>query len=72
MGTNRIQAVVIHTVPHPDMAALSEEPNRIFARHIRRCLEKRPLSVDQKKLVLDELSTRLHKLEQSSDKYSSI
>ena len=72
MGTNRIQAVVIHTVHHPDMAALSEETNRIFARYIRRCLEESLLTIDQKKMVLDELSTRLHKLEQSSDKYSSI
>lgn len=68
MGTNRIQAVVIHTVPHPDMAALSEEINRAFARHIRRCLEERPLSVDQKKLVLDGISAQLHKQGRSSEK----
>ena len=67
MGSNRIQAVVVHAVPHPDMAALSDEINRVFARHVRRCLEESPLSVNQKKLVLDELSARLHKQEQSSE-----
>ena len=61
MGDNTIPAVVIHTAPHPDMAALSEEINRLFARHIRRCLEESLLTADQKKLVLDELSARLHK-----------
>lgn len=71
MGSNRIHAVVIHTVPHPDMAVLSEEINRVFARHIRRCLEESPLSVDQKKLVLDKLSAQLHKQGQSSEKYRS-
>ena len=68
MGSNRIQAVVVHTASHPDMAALSEEINRVFARHIRRCLEENLLTVDQKKLVLDELSARLHKQGQSSEK----
>ena len=68
MGSNRIQAVVLHTAPHPDMAALSEEIDRVFARHIRRCLEESPLTADQKKLILDELSARLHKREPSSEK----
>ena len=71
MGHNRIQAVVIHTVPHPDMAVLSEEINRVFARHIRRCLAESMLTADQKKLVLDGLSVRLHKQGQSSEKFSS-
>ena len=61
MGGDRIQAVVIHTAPHPDMAALSEEINRIFARHIRRCLEEQPLTSEQKKQVIDGLSARLRK-----------
>ena len=68
MGSSKIQAVVIHTAPHPDMAVLSEEIDRVFARHIRRCLEESRLTADQKKLVLDGLSVRLHKQELPSEK----
>ena len=68
MGSSKIQAVVIHTAPHPDMAVLSEEIDRVFARHIRRCLEESLLTADQKKLVLDGLSVQLHKQELPSEK----
>ena len=60
MGKDKIRAVVIHTVPHPDRDALREEINLVYARHIRSRLDESPLSPERKKQVLNELIARIH------------
>lgn len=59
VGKERIPAVEVHISQHPDMAALSEEIDRVFVRYIRRCLEESPLTAGQRRQVLDGLSARL-------------
>ena len=61
MGQDKIQAAVVHMVPHPDRNALRDEVNWVYARHIRRCLEESPMSTERKKQVLNELIARLQK-----------
>lgn len=69
MGKDKIRAVVIHTVPHPDRDALREEINLVYARHIRRCLDESLMNTEQKKQMLNELINRLHTREKQNNSF---
>lgn len=67
MGKDKIRAVAVHTVPHPDRGALREEINLVYARHIRSRLDESPLSPGRKKQALDDLIARIHLLEKQNN-----
>ena len=69
MGKNKIRAAVIHTVPHPDRDGLRDEVNRVYARHIRSCLDESPMDAGQRKLALDELIAQVHMLEKQNNSF---
>ena len=69
MGKDKIRAVVIHTVPHPDRDALREEINLVYARHIRSRLDENSMNTEQKKQMLNELINRLHTREKQNNSF---